>query len=353
MEQFKSAIRKASRVDADVLIVGETGTGKQLAADAIHRHSGRAGKPFISVNCGELSESLLLDTLFGHVRGAFTEARTDRKGAFLEADGGTLFLDEIQTASPNVQQALLRAVAMRKIKQLGADHETPMDVRLICATNEDLARLIEKQQFRADLYYRINVITISTPPLRTQKENIPVLVNYFLEQVRTSTHRTALGISRGALEKMKNHSWPGNVRELRNVITRAGVMCEGNTIQADDILIEGGDPDVEKDIHREPENDKTQAESPEKDKNRRDDDGRSQGTAAGDEDGADIPLNERQRKVYPAIVARKAVTRSEYQDLAGSGISSRTAIYDLQDMVQKGLLKKEGLGPATRYLPTD
>jgi DNA-binding NtrC family response regulator len=355
MEQFKASIRKASRADADVLIIGETGTGKQLAAEAIHRHSRRSGRPFISVNCGELSENLLLDTLFGHVKGAFTEARTDRKGAFLEADGGTLFLDEIQTASPNVQQALLRAVAMRIIRQLGSDQDMVIDVRLICATNEDLSLLIEKQQFRADLYYRINVITISTPPLREQKEMIPMLINHFLEQVRTSTGRNALGISKGALEKMKNHDWPGNIRELKNAITRAGVMCEGNTIQAGDILIEGGgysDPDKETSTDSEARLTHPALLSEENIAGR-ENGSRSQRSVsvAGFQNG--IPLNERQKRVYPYILSRGTITRSEYQAQAGGGISSRTAIYDLQDLVQKGLLKREGLGPATRYLTPD
>ncbi|MEW6079205.1 MAG: sigma 54-interacting transcriptional regulator [Thermodesulfobacteriota bacterium] len=355
MEQFKASIRKASRADADVLIIGETGTGKQLAAEAIHRHSRRSGRPFISVNCGELSENLLLDTLFGHVKGAFTEARTDRRGAFLEADGGTIFLDEIQTASPNVQQALLRAVAMRTIKQLGSDQDIAMDVRVICATNEDLNRMIEKQQFRADLYYRINVITINTPPLREQKENIPVLINHFLEQVRTSTGRRTLGISKGALEKMKNHDWPGNIRELKNAITRAGVMCEGNTIQAGDILIEGGGyPDADMDISADPETRLTYPSLLSEENIAGNGNGsRSQRAVsiAGFQNG--IPLNERQKRVYPYILSRGTITRSEYQAQAGGSISSRTAIYDLQDLVQKGLLKKEGLGPATRYLTPD
>ena len=149
LEKLKQEIMKAAGADADVLIIGETGTGKQLAAEAIHRHSRLAGKPFVAINCGELDENLLLDTLFGHVKGAFTEAKTGRKGAFVEADGGILFLDEIQTASPRVQQALLRATAHRKIKPLGSDRESDIDVRLIAATNADLSRLVELGSFPA------------------------------------------------------------------------------------------------------------------------------------------------------------------------------------------------------------
>ena len=166
-------------MDVDVLIIGETGTGKQLAADAIHHLSPRKRKPFTSINCGELDENLLLDTLFGHVKGAFTEARGDRKGAFLEADGGTLFLDEIQTASMSVQQSLLRAIAMPKIKPLGSDREIDVDVRLIAATNIDLSTLIEQNRFRSDLYFRLKVISIHTPPLREHRENLPLLAGYF------------------------------------------------------------------------------------------------------------------------------------------------------------------------------
>ncbi|HWR91062.1 MAG TPA: sigma-54 dependent transcriptional regulator, partial [Desulfobacterales bacterium] len=235
IEKLKIEILKAAQVDVDVLIIGETGTGKQLAAEAVHRLSARSEKPFISINCGALDENLLLDTLFGHVRGAFTEAKTDRKGAFLESDQGTLFLDEIQVASARVQQAMLRAIAVRKIKPLGSDREIDVDVRLIVASNIDLREAIQQGRFREDLYFRLKVITIHTLPLREQKENIPLLARHFLKLQERLAGRAGMGLSKGALSKLMRYDWPGNVRELQNCITRAVVMAERPVIQADDI----------------------------------------------------------------------------------------------------------------------
>ncbi len=350
IDRFKSDILKAAGVDADVLIMGETGTGKQLAAEAIHAHSGRGEGPFISINCGELAENLLLDSLFGHVKGAFTEAKADRKGAFLMADHGTLFLDEIQTASLTVQQALLRAVAMRKVKPLGTDKEYGVDVRLICATNVDLRQLIDSRQFRSDLYFRLKVITVFTPPLRAHRENIPVLINHYLTQLQHSTGREDLGISKGALEKMKQYDWPGNIRELMNCITRAVVMAESHIIQAGDVLLEGESAGYSKsqfigeEIQAAGENAAFQSTE---------DDCASPYPESSPEvpasAPADIPMNSRQQKAYAHILDKKTITRNEYQARVGENISARTAIYDLQDLVKKGVLRKEGSGPATRY----
>jgi len=352
IEGLKSEIFKASQVDVDVLVIGETGTGKQLAAEAIHHHSSRADKPFISINCGELDENLLLDTLFGHVKGAFTEAKTDRKGAFLEANGGTLFLDEIQAASPSVQQALLRAIAMRKIKPLGSDSEITVDVRLIAATNADLNALMEQGKFRSDLYFRLKVITIYTPSLRELKENIPVLTRHFLKQAVALANKGELGLSKGALEKMKQYHWPGNVRELMNCITRAVVMAERNVIQAEDIKLESEEskrgmlyPAEEGEFS--PSFANYFSKAVEKDVL----------TGRTFSEMSKIPLqhrnqmNERQEKAYPVIMHIGWITRSKYQEIIGGGLSPRTAIYDLQDLVKKGLLKKIGQGPATRYVP--
>jgi DNA-binding NtrC family response regulator len=325
VDKLKSEILKAAQVDVDVLIIGETGTGKQLAAEAIHRLSARSEKPFISINCGALDENLLLDTLFGHVRGAFTEAKTDRKGAFLEADQGTLFLDEIQVASPRVQQAMLRAIAVRKIKPLGSDRETDVDVRLIVASNVDLREAIQRGQFREDLYFRLKVITIHTLPLREQKENIPVLARHFLKLQERLAGRPGMGLSKGALSKLMRYDWPGNVRELQNCITRASVMAESPLIQAEDIPLEV-------------EGWETEFEAPP--------------TAAegARSDESALSLNIRQRKAYPAILSKGRVSRSQYQEIIGGNLPTRTAIYDLQDLVSKGVLKKTGRGPATHYI---
>jgi DNA-binding NtrC family response regulator len=330
IEKLKSEILKAAQVGVDVLIIGETGTGKQLAAEAVHRLSGRSEKPFISINCGALDENLLLDTLFGHVRGAFTEAKTDRKGAFLEADEGTLFLDEIQVASARVQQAMLRAIAVRKIKPLGSDRETDVDVRLIVASNIDLREAIQRGQFREDLYFRLKVITIHTLPLREQKENIPVLARHFLKLQERLAGRAGMGLSKGALSKLMRYDWPGNVRELQNCITRAVVMAEHPIIQAEDIPLDVGDWEA--------------------------DPGSGILTAAVPPDAAGGPaieLNRRQRKAWTAIMAQGRITRSQYQDIIGGNLPPRTAIYDLQDLVSKGVLKKSGSGPATHYVVTE
>jgi DNA-binding NtrC family response regulator len=321
IDRLKAEILKAAQVDADVLINGETGTGKQLAAEAVHRLSPRSAKPFISINCGALDENLLLDTLFGHVRGAFTEAKTDRKGAFLEADRGTLFLDEIQVASPRVQQAMLRAIAARQIKPLGSDREMEVDVRLIAASNVDLREAIQKGEFREDLYFRLKVITIHTVPLREQKPNIPLLARHFLAVQERLAGRTAMGLSKGALMKLMRYDWPGNVRELQNCITRAVVMAENAVIQAEDIPIDVEDWETAPDILPPP------AAPPE--------------------------LNHRQRRAWPEIAAAGRITRSRYQEIIGGGLPTRTAIYDLQDLVARGLLKKTGSGPATHYVLSD
>jgi DNA-binding NtrC family response regulator len=325
IEKLKSEIVKASQVDVDVLIVGETGTGKQLAAEAVHRLSSRTDKPFISINCGALDENLLLDTLFGHVKGAFTEAKADRKGAFLEADGGTLFLDEIQAASARVQQAMLRAIAMRKVKPLGSDRESDVDVRLIAASNLDPRDLIQRGEFREDLYFRLKVVTLHTVPLREQKENIPLLARHFLTFQQRLTGRAGMGLSKGALSKLIRYDWPGNVRELQNCITRAVVMAENPLIQAEDIPldVEGWETDLDAGL-----------------------------TAGGAirSHSAGLDLNHRQRKAWAAILAQGRITRSRYQEIIGGNLPPRTAIYDLQDLVSKGVLKKTGSGPATHYI---
>ena len=328
MEQLKRDIHKAGQVDVDVLIVGETGTGKQLAAEAIHRTSRRSKRPFISINCGELDENLLLDTLFGHVKGAFTDSKDDRKGAFLLAHGGTLFLDEIQTASPKVQQALLRAIAMRKIKPLGSDRELDVDIRLITATNADLNALIQRQEFREDLYYRLKVITISPPPLREHRENIPLLAAHFLKEAEHMAGRQGLTLSKGFLEKLMQYHWPGNIRELKNSIIKAAVMAERSIILSDQLRVDGGA-------------DQVQTSSPP---------APSWMSVAPDETQAPEGLNQRQVLAYRHVDRHGRIHRKEYQSLLGSDVSRRTAIYDLQDMVAKGILLKVGVGPATSYV---
>jgi len=364
--QLKSDILKASQADVDVLIIGETGTGKQLTAEAVHRHSKRSSKPIISINCGALDENLLLDTLFGHIKGAFTEARSGRKGAFLEAHGGTLFLDEIQAASAKVQQSLLRAISMRKFKPLGSDKDVDVDVRLIAATNTNLPELIKQGEFRKDLYYRLKVVTVCTPSLKEHRESISLLTRHYLRQAEQIVGRQGIALSKGSLEKLKQYDWPGNIRELINVITRAVVMTEHDVIQASELRLEGEDG------HR-PPSEMNQADSvsakpeeaarpaPVQEPEERI--GSVSPTSipkapqiapphpAGFQDGANMPkLNDRQRKAIPEIMRCTKISRQDYQNIVGDDLPSRTAVYDLQDMVKKGLLVKTGKGPATRYV---
>ncbi len=328
MKALKNQIVKAAAVDADVLVIGETGTGKELTANAIHHQSMRRTGPFVSINCGSLDENLLMDTLFGHVKGAFTEAKNDRKGAFLAADGGTLFLDEIGTASPRVQLALLRALSSRVIQPLGCDMEIPFNTRIIAATNADLEGSVRDGSFREDLLYRLKVITIHTPALRNRPIDIPLLANYFLNEASAAMNKAGLGFSRGALEKLKDSPWPGNVRELKNCITRAVAMAEEQVIQAEDLVFEMQPGDLPLEFRRE----------------------RPAGLGPAAPQAAGETLNARQRAALPRIRERGRISRADYEALAG-GVAPRTAQADLQDLVARGFLRKEGKGPATRYVP--
>jgi len=362
---LNAMIHKASQVMADVLIIGETGTGKELTAEAIHRGSARASGPFISINCGALDENLLMDALFGHVKGAFSEAKTDRKGAFLAASGGTLHLDEIGNASPKVQQALLRALAARVICPLGSDQEQPFDARVIAATNVDLLECSQSGTFREDLYYRLAVITITTPPLRDRKEDIPALVRKFLAEEALGTGKNPPDLSRGALDKLLQSDWPGNIRELKNCITRAMTFAEGQILLADHLVFgqtrplsrdtevvtsslipipKGESPSTLSDLssETEPQPPVTHGDSSRQIKNK------LHSIAANDLGG--LNLNLRQKKAWPSIVASGGTNRALYQSALGEEISVRTAQYDLQDMVNKGLLIKSGKGPSSRYV---
>ena len=362
---LNAMIHKASQVMADVLVVGETGTGKELTAEAIHRGSARASGPFISINCGALDENLLMDALFGHVKGAFSEAKADRKGAFLAASGGTLHLDEIGNASPKVQQALLRALAARVIRPLGCDQEQPFDARVIAATNVDLLECSRNGTFREDLYYRLAVITITTPPLRDRKEDIPALVRTFLAEEARRTGKNPPDLSRGALDKLLQYDWPGNIRELKNSITRAMTFAEGQILMADHLVFGQAKPvapDTEISQHPTPQVSKEaiptgfSSSAPEAETTPPvAQGGRTRQAAAksrtiAPDDLQPHGLNVRQQKAWPSIVASGGTNRALYQSALGEEISVRTAQYDLQDMVNKGLLTKTGKGPSSRYV---
>lgn len=362
MQDLRANFLKAAPTMADVLVIGETGTGKELVSAAIHQASPRANGPFITINCGALDENLLMDTLFGHVKGAFTEARQPRKGAFLTAEGGTLMLDEIGNAAPKVQQALLRALSTRMIRPLGSDEDVPFDTRIIAATNAELLQDAQEGSFREDLYYRLAVITIRTPPLRRRKSDLPLLAVFFLTRAAESQGLPTPRLSRGALRKLQEYHWPGNVRELQNCLTRALAFCENGLIFAENIQL--GPDTLPGDIAR-PERGKLSCPPARADS--RQPHGEAAETAespvaqpvpAESEDQGAMPaaedaqprLNARLARLLPQIVELGSISRQEYQDMAGKDISMRTAQYDLQILVRLGLVRREGRGPAQRYI---
>ncbi len=230
MLAFLKTATKAARYDTTVLITGESGTGKELVARGIHRESGRAGKPFLAVNCGGMPESLLESELFGYVKGAFTGAEKNRNGIFQEADGGTLFLDEIGELPLDAQVKLLRVLQEREIRPVGGVRTTPVDVRVLAATSRDLEAEVKAGRFREDLFYRLNVIRLHVPPLRERLEDIPMLCTHLLGRIAEKMGREPFSLAPAALGILLRHQWPGNVRELENVLERAAVLAEANTI---------------------------------------------------------------------------------------------------------------------------
>jgi two-component system response regulator PilR (NtrC family) len=221
MRALFDLVERIGRTTSTVLITGESGTGKELIAKAIHQASPRAAKSFVSINCGAMPENLLESELFGHERGAFTGAVKEKKGLFQEAEGGTIFLDEIGETSLTMQVKLLRALQERVIRRVGGNAEEPIDVRIICATNKDLAKKVADATFREDLYYRINVIPVPIPPLRERRDDIPYLVRHFLRKVSREQGVPEKKISTEAMRLLDGYAWPGNVRELENLIERA------------------------------------------------------------------------------------------------------------------------------------
>jgi two-component system response regulator HydG len=238
IRQVFSAIRAAAASEATILIQGESGTGKELVAGAIHHHSGRTMMPFVTVNCSALSESLLESEIFGHVKGAFTGAIRDRIGRFEEADGGTIFLDEIGEISPFIQVKLLRVVHEREIERVGESRKRKIDLRIIVATNTDLAQLVKTGVFREDLYYRLKVFPITIPPLRARREDIPLLVSHFINAQNRKTGKNIDGVTQSSMRILMEYPWPGNVRELENAIEHAFVLCAGEYIDVFDLPVE-------------------------------------------------------------------------------------------------------------------
>lgn len=236
MLKIFDTINRVAGTDANVLILGENGTGKELIARAIHRNSKREDKAFINVDLGAISENLFESELFGHKRGAFTDAREDRAGRFEIANGGTIFLDEIGNLSLPLQAKLLTVLQSRKTTRVGSNKTVDIDVRLICATNMGLHEMIRKNEFRQDLLYRINTIEITLPPLRERKGDIPVISEHFLQFYSKKYKRAVRTLSPAAIKRMEKYPWPGNVRELQHALERAIIMSEGTVLQPEDFF---------------------------------------------------------------------------------------------------------------------
>ncbi|HXX69664.1 MAG TPA: sigma-54 dependent transcriptional regulator [Polyangiaceae bacterium] len=228
-------VTRVADTETTVLITGESGTGKELVAKALHLKSARKDGPFVAINCAAMPESLLESELFGHVKGAFTDARTARPGLFIRASKGTLFLDEIGEMPAGMQAKLLRALQERTVRPVGGDQEQPFDTRIIAATNRDLETEVEEKRFREDLFYRINVVRIHVPPLRARGSDILLLAQHFLERYAVQSRRPVLGMTSAAADKLLSYPWPGNVRELQNCIERAVALAQFDQIGVDDL----------------------------------------------------------------------------------------------------------------------
>jgi DNA-binding NtrC family response regulator len=247
-------VQRIADGDATVLITGESGTGKELVAQAVHHLGPRKDEPFVAVNCGAVPANLLESELFGHVKGAFTDARRDRPGLFIQAGAGTVFLDEIGEMPLDMQVKLLRVLQQRSLRPVGGDEEMPFQARVVCATNRDLETEVEEGRFRQDLYYRVNVVTIEVPPLRSRGSDILLLAHFFLRRIAGRTGKSVTDISAEASRKLLDYDWPGNVRELENGIERAVALARMSEIQVEDLpakirehhstrlVIEGDDP---------------------------------------------------------------------------------------------------------------
>jgi len=246
MHEIFRTIRKVADFRSTILITGESGTGKELVARAIHFQSNRKDATFVPVNCGAIPESLLESELFGHVKGAFTDATRSKPGLFEEADGGTLFLDEIGSLPMSLQVKLLRVLQEHEIRRVGDTKPISVDVRVIAAGIEDLGELVERDEFREDLYYRLNVIPIHVPPLRERREDIQLLTEHFLDLYNDRLGTNIRAVSADAMQAITDYHWPGNVRQLQNVIERAVVLCEGNVIEPEDLPPRVRDADTDR-----------------------------------------------------------------------------------------------------------
>jgi len=336
MQRIFDLIEKVAPTKATVLITGDSGTGKELIARAIHYNSPRKGQPFISVNCGALPETLLESELFGHEKGAFSGAVSQRKGRFELAHEGTLFLDEISEMSPPLQVKLLRVLQEMEFERVGGSHTLKVDVRVVAASNRNLKEEASNGQFRSDLYYRLNVVHVHLPSLRERTDDLPLLINHFLAKYAKENHQESISISSGAMERILDYHWPGNVRELENVIERAIILSDRHEILVKDLPSEVREPRVEA----------TATATA---------DSKIPDTGilpmpvlhAGDR-LSDSGLKVRQMRAMVFIKTHGFITNKYYSQLAG--ISERQALRELSELVDSCRLLRVGKGRACRYI---
>jgi two-component system response regulator HydG len=242
MVRLLESVAQVAPSEATVLITGESGTGKELIAGALHFNSHRKDGPFVKINCAALTETLLESELFGHEKGAFTGAERRKEGCFVQADGGSLFLDEVSEMSVTMQVKLLRVLQEREVIRVGGEVPLPVDVRVICATNKNLEDLLRRGEFREDLYYRLNVVGLTLPPLRSRRDDIPLLAQHYLELFAAKNSKMIEGFTPQALDAVLRHEWPGNVRELMNAVERGVVLARGQLLDAPDLRLPGEQP---------------------------------------------------------------------------------------------------------------
>ena len=243
IDQVKETARRIAPTDITVLFTGPSGTGKELFARAIHHHSRRRTEPFVAIDCSAIPESLMESELFGHAQGAFTSASRSRMGLFEEADNGTIFLDEVSNMPLSIQVKLLRFLQDSVVRKIGSSSARKINVRIVAATNRDLGMMVKSGEFREDLYYRLNVIPVTLPPLVDRMEDIEILTDYFLRKIALEIQKPSLSVSRAAAGKLLSHTWPGNVRELENTLKRAAALCTNTTLQPEDIMFVASDVD--------------------------------------------------------------------------------------------------------------
>ena len=332
MRSVYELIEKVAQTRATVLITGESGTGKELIARSIHFNSPRRDKPFISVSCSALPESLLESELFGHERGAFTGAYALRKGRFELAEGGTLFLDEVGEIAPALQVKLLRVLQEMDFERVGGTKTIHVDARVLAATNRDLKRDVEQGRFREDLYYRLRVVQLEVPPLRERRDDVPLLAHHFLRKTASANGLPAKRISEEALRLLCQYEWTGNVRELENAVERAVILCDGDEIRPQDL------PEELRAAHAAP--------TPKAEQVR-------EGEAVPDilGEGDLLPyvgLNQRQIKALNFIKKNGFITNKYYTQI--NSVTNRHAVTELRHMVVQGLIRREGKGQSVRYL---